>query len=223
MNHSQPDPIPSDLLKVVKMLHDERPEATPLELDRIKLRAKARAAQTRPSYFARQKGTLMRSRAAITSMLVAGMMMTGTGATLATSGSSGSGSASDAEYPKTTQPVTPQTTVTPPPAVQTLAPPPVQQPEQSTLPPIVFAPTPVEEAPEVRGQTEVSPRPAATPRQVAPANEVAPAAKVQPARQIVAAENELPFTGFAALPILIGGLVLLVTGFTLRRQARNDK
>ena len=164
----------------------------------------------------------MRSRAAITSMLVAGMMLTGTGATLATSGSSGSGSASEAEYPRTTPTVAVPNTVTPPPTVQTLAPPPVQQAEQSTLPPVVFAPTPVEEAPEVRGQTEVSPRPEAepTPREVAPT--VAPAAEVQPARQVVAAENELPFTGFAALPILIGGLVLLVTGFTLRRQARND-
>lgn len=235
MNHSQPDPIPSDLLRVVGMLRDERPEATALELDRIKLRAKARAAQTRPSYFARQKGTpLMRSRTAITSMLVLGMMMTGTGATLATSGNSGSGSASEAAYPKTTPTTSVVTPVTPTsPQVQTLQPPAVQEaaqapaaPEQSTLPPIRFIPTApeqVDEAPVVRGQSEESPSPRKpTERRVAPAAQAAPAADVQPARQVAAAENQLPFTGFAALPILIGGLVLLVSGFTLRRQARNN-
>jgi hypothetical protein len=34
--------------------------------------------------------------------------------------------------------------------------------------------------------------------------------------------NELPFTGFLALPILLGGVVLLSAGFVLRRRTRSD-
>jgi hypothetical protein len=46
---------------------------------------------------------------------------------------------------------------------------------------------------------------------------------VQPARQVEAgaqgdAEEQLPFTGFAAIPILLGGVALLATGLVLRRR-----
>ena len=47
---------------------------------------------------------------------------------------------------------------------------------------------------------------------------------VQPARQVEAgAQNaesggQLPFTGFAAIPILLGGIALLSTGLVLRRR-----
>ena len=48
---------------------------------------------------------------------------------------------------------------------------------------------------------------------------------VQPARQVEAGaqgnggEEQLPFTGFAAIPILLGGVALLATGLVLRRRA----
>jgi hypothetical protein len=44
---------------------------------------------------------------------------------------------------------------------------------------------------------------------------------VQPSRQVEAGSNgsSLPFTGFAAIPILLGGLVLLSGGLVLRRRA----
>jgi hypothetical protein len=49
---------------------------------------------------------------------------------------------------------------------------------------------------------------------------------VQPARQVEAgsqgAEEQLPFTGFAAIPILLGGVALLTTGLVLRRRSRED-
>jgi hypothetical protein len=46
---------------------------------------------------------------------------------------------------------------------------------------------------------------------------------VQPARQVEAAsEGELPFTGFAAIPILLGGIALLSGGLVLRRRASRD-
>jgi hypothetical protein len=46
---------------------------------------------------------------------------------------------------------------------------------------------------------------------------------VQPARQVeVATESQLPFTGFAAIPIMLGGIALLSAGLVLRRRASRD-
>ena len=50
---------------------------------------------------------------------------------------------------------------------------------------------------------------------------------VQPTRQIEAGaqgggEQQLPFTGFAAIPILIGGVALLTGGFVLRRKTGDE-
>ena len=48
---------------------------------------------------------------------------------------------------------------------------------------------------------------------------------VQPARQIEAGaqgtggDEQLPFTGFAAIPILLGGVALLTAGLVMRRRA----
>jgi len=44
----------------------------------------------------------------------------------------------------------------------------------------------------------------------------------QPERQSAAAAetSELPFTGFAAIPVLLGGLALLTGGLLLRRRTR---
>jgi hypothetical protein len=49
-------------------------------------------------------------------------------------------------------------------------------------------------------------------------------AGVQPTRQVEAGadDNELPFTGFAAVPILLGGLALLTAGLALRRRTGDD-
>ena len=47
---------------------------------------------------------------------------------------------------------------------------------------------------------------------------------VQPSRQVEAGANnsELPFTGFAAIPVLIGGIALLSAGLVLRRRTREN-
>jgi len=51
---------------------------------------------------------------------------------------------------------------------------------------------------------------------------------VQPARQVEAGvqatggEEQLPFTGFAAIPILLGGVALLTTGLVLRRRSSTE-
>jgi hypothetical protein len=57
-----------------------------------------------------------------------------------------------------------------------------------------------------------------------PAQEAQPAEAAQPARQVEAGSgNELPFTGFAALPVLLGGVVLLGGGLVLRARTRGDQ
>jgi hypothetical protein len=95
--------VPADLLHVAERLRKDRPQPTALELDQIKLRARSQAARRAPSLFSRQKGFLMKSRLALTSVLVIGLLMSMTGAGLAVSGIASSGSAGVAQY-KTTPP-----------------------------------------------------------------------------------------------------------------------
>jgi len=150
----------------------------------------------------------MKSRLVTLTMLVFGMLLSTTGAGLAISGLSTT-NAVDAQYgPKPPQTTT--TTTTPPappapPATQVLP----QLPEEEEVVP-ESAPTPsTEVAPEVRSET-----PAAAPAAEQP---------LQPSRQVAAAadEGELPFTGLAAIPILVGGIALLGGGAVLRRKTRD--
>ena len=58
-----------------------------------------------------------------------------------------------------------------------------------------------------------------------PSGGVAPAeaTNTQPTRQEAAATNsQLPFTGFAAIPVILGGLALLAGGLLLRRKTRAE-
>jgi hypothetical protein len=98
MDHSKRNRTPEELEAIEDALRAGRHQATPLELDRIKLQAIRQAEQPRPSLYAVKKGTFMKSRLALTLLLVAGFMLSTTGATLAISGSSGSGSAADSQY-----------------------------------------------------------------------------------------------------------------------------
>jgi hypothetical protein len=52
-----------------------------------------------------------------------------------------------------------------------------------------------------------------------------PSKDVQPARQVEAGSTSgsLPFTGFAAVPILLGGIVLLSAGLVLRRRTSGER
>ena len=47
----------------------------------------------------------------------------------------------------------------------------------------------------------------------------------QPARQVEAGANNssLPFTGFAAIPVLLGGIALLSAGLVLRRRTGDER
>jgi hypothetical protein len=161
---------------VIRLLRENRPEATPLELDRIKRRARARVA--RPSL----RSQRMKSRLAILSMLVGGLLMGTTGASLAISGpSSGTGDASVAQYGGGVAPEE-QTPTTPGGGV----------------------------APEEQTNT--------------PSGGTKPAEAAQPGRQVEAGQtsNELPFTGFAAIPVLLAGVALLGTGLVVRRRTRAE-
>jgi hypothetical protein len=48
---------------------------------------------------------------------------------------------------------------------------------------------------------------------------------VQPSRQVEAGANNsnLPFTGFAAIPVLLGGIALLSVGLVLRRRTGDER
>ena len=154
----------------------------------------------------------MKSRLAILATLVLGMLLSTTGAGLAISGMSGSGDAGVAQYgPTPTPPAAP----TPPPAPPT-------QPAQPVTPA-----TPAPETGAVLGETQAAqpaPEEKAAPKtQAKPAKPAAAApAAAQPTRQVEAGANELPFTGFAAIPILLGGIALLATGLVMRRRSSED-
>ena len=161
---------------IEERLRRERTTATTLELDELKLRAMRQAARRTGV-----RGNLMRSRLALLLMIVAGFMLSTTGATLAISGSSGSGSAADNQYP---QPKDENGTA----GGQTLA----GEDEDNGV-------TPSDE-----GDGEQ------------------PAAAQEAYQEEVSEGDEtLPFTGFLAIPLLIGGVALMGTGAVLRRRARD--
>jgi hypothetical protein len=164
---------------VIRLLREQRPEATPLELDRIKQRARGRVA--RPS----RRSQRMKSRLAILSMLVGGLLMSMTGASLAVSGlSSNTPDASVAQY-------------------------------GGGVPP--------EEQPPTNSPAGgVAPEEQNNPGSNSPNGGTKPAEAVQPARQVEAGQsnNQLPFTGFAAIPVLLVGVALLAGGLVFRRRTR---
>src|SRR5918992_2439234 len=91
-----------DLEPVVERLKAERPQLTPLELDGIARRVRARAAV--PARRRTRRGTIMKSRLAMLALLVCGLMVSGTGAGLAVQGSSGIGNAAQQQYPDNAPP-----------------------------------------------------------------------------------------------------------------------
>jgi hypothetical protein len=94
MNESNPDRLPEHLLEVAERLREGRVSATPLELDELKLRAKAQAQRGR-SYGLR--GAPLRSRVvtlALTALIVGGTTAGG----IAASGGGGGGSAAMDQY-----------------------------------------------------------------------------------------------------------------------------
>jgi hypothetical protein len=227
MDHSNRNRTPAELQEIEDALRAERHQASPLELDRIKLQAIRQAERPRTSLYGK-KGSFMKSRLALTLVLAAGFMLSTTGATLAISGSSGSGSAASNQYV--------------PPGSGNEGVHKHHHPEQG-----------VKGANEHGGKCTEGENggggnggnsgggaggnggnsganggggngcnePANTDTlEPSPEVEVAPATAEQAA--VVSSGSSLPFTGFVAIPLLIIGLALIVGGAVLGIKARKD-
>jgi hypothetical protein len=167
---------------VIRLLEDGRPQATEMELDKIKQRARRQAAD-----HSRRKQS-MKSRLAIVAMVASGMVFSTAGAGLAVSGiATSNNNASVAQYG------TPTPTPTPTPKGGVL-------PAEETSTPTP-APTNAPKCPCPKGGT----LPAEATRQVA-----------------ATSSSQLPFTGFAAIPVMLGGIALLSGGLWLRRRTRAE-
>jgi hypothetical protein len=183
MNHSD-DLHADEFASVVDQLRANRPEATALELDAVKRRVRERVA-SRPAGRRARSASLMKSRLAILSMLVTGMLLSTAGAGLAIDGVTGTHSASVAEYGTN------------------------------------------DNGGEVLGEDD-SNAPGGTAGEEegnTPSGTAGEDTGVQPTRQVEAGagSDTLPFTGFLAIPVLLGGLALLTAGLVLRRRAADER
>jgi hypothetical protein len=170
-----------------------------MELDQIKQRVRLRASSGRKQS--------MKSRVAILGMLVTGMVFSTAGAGLALNGTSPHHNASVAQYSTVTPTPTPTCTETPSGGTS---------PAQTTP---TCTPTPsggVLPAESGNGPSGTSGGGSTPSGGTAPAE----ASNTQPTRQEAAATttSQLPFTGFAAIPVILGGLALLAGGLILRRR-----
>ena len=151
----------------------------------------------------------MSSRITITALLATGALMANVGAASASSALSVAGDAATAQYGQ--QNVTPPRPATPPP------PPPAATLAPSSLPSV--PPAPVASAPVEAGSV-LPETPNESRSNVAAAN-ATPNATAEVPRQVTANEaNKLPFTGYAAIAVLLAGLALLTSGLLLRGATR---
>jgi hypothetical protein len=163
-------------------LRRERATASTLELDELKLRAMRQAAQRQGI-----RGNLMKSRFALLAMIVAGLMLSTTGATLAVTASSGSGSAATHNYYH------------------------VEGEDKG-----------VAGGETLAGAEQGAPGEAPRERGGAGGGGEQPAAAREAAQaEAAGGDDTLPFTGFLAIPLLIGGVALMGTGAVLRWRARD--
>jgi hypothetical protein len=195
MDNSNRNRTPAELEQIEARLRADRHEASPLELDRIKLQAIHQVQRSRPSLYALKKGSFMKSRLALTLVLVAGFMLSTTGATLAISGSSSSGSASSTQYG--TPGNHPQHHV---------------KGVSATGGDCKSGNSGASSGNGGKKCDDASARPVSE-------VEVAPAAEQQ---AVVSSGSSLPFTGFVAIPLLVIGLGLILVGAVIRRKSRNE-
>ena len=198
--------LPEDLADVAELLREHRPEATALELDGVKRRILSRKAA--PARGSAQRSQSMKSRIAMMAMLVVGLLMSGTGAGLAVSGLSSDSNPGVAQYGTTdTIPTLP---------CDANGDGVVTEDEDMNGPGV---PGCLDDG-DVLPTTDEEPtgKPLGEPEEDSPQNDP------QPTRQVEAGADtgELPFTGLAALPILIGGVALLGGGLVLRRRTGDE-
>lgn len=196
MEHESPE-----LLEVAALLEQRRARLTDAELDHIHRRATA----SRPAA-PRRRSAAMRSRAAITSMLAAGFVMTGGGAALGVSALSETHSARAAQY-GTAGSGAAGTTVSP-------------RADAGGVAGAGSAGTTGQGDTVAGGAGTLG---GAAGGQGTPSGESDTPAPLpaQPARQLETGESELPFTGYLGGFVLLAGLGTLAAGLTLRRGTRH--
>lgn len=198
--------IPDEFLGVAEQLESHRPQLSGLDADRIKLRAMAHGAKTATRNST--KGTFMRSRLAITSMLAFGVLMTSSGAALGVSALSTTGSASQAQYGTSVTVVTPDVLGTPADDV-------AGDEDEGVL-----GDTGDDDVAGDEGSGEVAGDEGGDVAGTTAGDSAdAPLATAQASRQLESdGSAELPFTGYAAVPTLLIGIGLLAMGLILRRN-----
>ena len=192
MSHS-PQDLPPDLLAVARTLEEQGPRLTEPELSALKRRVPGPAT----SRGRIRRGGVTRSRAVIVALLATGGLMTSGGAALGISALSTDLTARSAQYGQ---------------------------------------PSPGQGQAQGQGQQgagtlgsgtageSVAQQGGAAEEGQAPEGGVSrseAAAEAQPSRQLEASgSDELPFTGFAAIPMLLIGIALLATGLVGRSRSR---
>jgi hypothetical protein len=207
--------IPDEFLGVAEQLESHRPQLSGLDADRVKLRAMANGAKTATRNST--KGTFMRSRLAITSMLAFGVLMTSSGAALGVSALSNSPSASVAQYGENEE------------VLGVTAEDDLDSGELDDGGPTLGGDDP---GADVLGETasgdegggvDVAGTTTGGSGDVAGTtagdSDDPPLASAQASRQVESGGGgELPFTGYAAVPTLLIGIGLLAMGLILRRN-----
>lgn len=190
-NHTHDNEFPDDLAPVARLLREQRPEATGLELDRMATRARAGLTSThRRRGAARLFNAIASSSAAVMATIALGALMGGTGVGFALTTTQQTSSAAETEYSTPSISTTPTEQVSPTGTTDT----------QAVLPESTSG---SDVPPETLGAVPTS------------GNEPT-LAQSEPLR----GERELPFTGLLVIPLLLSGAGLLVGGLFMRRSLR---
>jgi len=221
MSTSPQDPLPPELEDIGRLMRAERRQPSALELDDLKRRARRQAASRSSLTPLVQKGSLLTSRLLITILIAFGIVMSGTGATLALNTSTvdtgrtpscdnyktcdddDDGKPNDKDDNKSDDD---DDGDTPPPDGR------VQGTQESQDAPIGVLPEGPKSGVAPTTESDEAPR-------VQTAADRGSAPRLQPIRQQADQGESLPFTGLAAIPILVVGIGLLASGLVLRRRA----
>jgi hypothetical protein len=216
MSTSPQDPLPPELEDIGRLMREERRQPSALELDDLKRRARRQAASRSSLTPLVQKGSLLTSRLLITMLIAFGIVLSGTGATLAiapnavNTGSTTSfaqyGSDDDDDGTPSKKSDDDDDGDTPPPDGR------VEGTQESQDPPIGVLPEGPKSGVAPTAESGETPR-------VQTAADRGSAPRLQPIRQQADQGESLPFTGLAAIPILVVGIGLLASGLVLRRRA----
>jgi hypothetical protein len=182
-----------DLDELAARLERERPDLSPAAYERVHERVVGTVPQRRRA---------SRASIAATLTIAIGILFTGGGASLAISGLASDTTAVRAQYaPTVTTVVTPPTTPSPGPQVG------IQGTTETAAP---------DDDAAAQGVTDEEEPTLGDTQGEAVADEQAAQAPVQV--QVAAEDDELPFTGFAAIPIVLAGALLIAIGAILRRR-----